>query len=101
MSGLILGVGVIGSLVLKMYKVARRVEESIGTDQNGRTVSERMSRVEYQLWENDGGSLKDQVNEIEKSGKIMASEVQFMKDLLLQLVGSHEIKPKKSKRSAA
>ena len=61
-------VGIIGgglfllAFIYKIYKIINRVETAIGVDEQGRTMSERMDRVEYQLWENGGNSMKDQMN---------------------------------------
>ena len=49
-------------LLYAMYKAAKRIEAAIGVDSEGKTLSERMEKVEYQLWENGGKSLKDKVN---------------------------------------
>jgi hypothetical protein len=57
--------GVIFATVYAVYKVARKIESSIGVDSQGRTVSDRLDRVEHQLWENGGSSLADRVNIIE------------------------------------
>ena len=88
-----------------MYKVASRVEAAIGTDEKGRTVSDRMERVEYQLWENGGESLADRVNEIDKNSRETAVEVRFIKEILVQNIGSisspQATKQRRSKKSVA
>jgi hypothetical protein len=45
-----------------------------------------MDRVEYQLWENGGESLKDQVNKIERHALQTATEVGIIKEIMLQAV---------------
>jgi hypothetical protein len=52
-----------------------------------------MDRVEYQLWENSGESLKDQVNQIEKHAIQTATEVGFIKQVLLQLLQMPDMQP--------
>ena len=88
-----------------MYKIASRVEAAIGTDEKGRTVSDRMERVEYQLWENGGESLADRVNEIDKNSRETAVEVRFIKEILVQNIGSisspQATKQRRSKKSVA
>jgi len=91
-------------LVYKIYKVIHRVESAIGVDDNGRTMSERMERVEYQLWENGGNSMKDQMNAQGALAKETAVEVRFIKDVLLQLLslpdmhqGPAPVEPKMTK----
>ena len=85
------GATVLFGFIYSVYKVIRRVESAIGTDEKGRTVSERMERVEYQLWENGGSSLADRVNTIGKQADQMAVEVKFIKDVLLRLLAMPEI----------
>ena len=54
-------------------------------------MSERMDRVEYQLWENGGNSMKDQINEHGALAKQTSVEVKFIKDVLLQLLSIPEM----------
>ena len=84
----------VGGFMYSMYKIAKRVDAAIGVDSQGRTLSDRMSRVEHQLWENGGDSLKDQVNSIAKSQTEMAAEMGIIKDLLITAVS----KPKKVRK---
>jgi hypothetical protein len=90
-------VGIIGgglfllAFIYKIYKVINRVETAIGVDERGRTMSERMDRVEYQLWENGGNSMKDQMNAQGSLAKQTAVEVKFIKDVLLQLLSIPEM----------
>lgn len=69
-----------------MYKIAKRIESAIGVDEEGKTLSERMTKVEYQLWENGGSSMKDQMNETTELAKKTAVEVGFIKQVMLHLV---------------
>lgn len=71
------------SLTYAIYRVARRVEQAVGVDFSGRTLADRMDRVEHQLWENGGDSLKDQVNSIELLARETAVEVRFIRDLVV------------------
>lgn len=64
-AALITASGVIIGALIAIYKVARRIGDAIGVDGSGRTLSERLDRVEHQLWENGGSSLADRVNTIE------------------------------------
>ena len=87
-------VGIVGGgvflfgIIYKIYKAASRLESAIGIDEKGRTMSERMERVEYQLWENGGESLADRVNEIDKHARETAVEVRFIKEILIQNLGN-------------
>lgn len=90
-------VGIIGgglfllAFIYKIYKIINRVESAIGVDDKGRTMSDRMDRVEYQLWENGGNSMKDQMNAQGALAKQTAVEVKFIKDVLLQLLSIPEM----------
>lgn len=90
-------VGIIGgglfllAFIYKIYKIINRVELAIGVDEKGRTMSDRMDRVEYQLWENGGNSMKDQMNAHGALAKQTAVEVKFIKDVLLQLLSIPEM----------
>jgi len=77
------GTATIIAAVVAVYRIARRVEQAIGTDSRGRTISERLDRVEYQLWENGGSSLADRVNRIQTHSIETSTEVKFIKDLII------------------
>lgn len=84
---LVIGVVTAGSaLIYKIYKIAKRLEDSIGVDSKGRTLSERMSRVEHQLWPNGGDSLADQVDHISTTSRETSVEVRLIRDLLVSMV---------------
>ena len=99
--------GVVGicGFIYTIYKIATRVEAAIGTDEQGRTISDRMDRVEYQLWENGGESLADRVNEIDKHARETAVEVRFIKEILIHNLGNLTAdttrKQRRSQKSAA
>jgi hypothetical protein len=84
--------GVVGALVvivgglISVYKIARKVDEAIGQDTDGRTLADRLSRVEHQLWENGGSSLADRVNRIEMHSATTATEVAIIKEILINSV---------------
>jgi hypothetical protein len=83
----------VGAFLYTIYKIAKRIDQAIGVDSKGRTLSDRMSRVEHQLWENGGDSLKDQVNAIQTSQVAIQAEMKIIKDILI--TGSE--KPKKAR----
>lgn len=107
--GIIGGTGFIFGVLYKIYKVIHRLDSAIGVDESGRTMSERMERVEYQLWENGGESMKDKMNETADLAKQTSVEVSFIKEVLLQLLQMPGItpelptppKPRKKKTTAA
>ena len=79
----ITAVGVIIGGIVSIYRIARRISQSIGLDSKGRTLSERLERVEHQLWENGGSSLADRVNTIEEHAIKTTAELAIIKDFVL------------------
>jgi hypothetical protein len=77
--------GVLIGAVIAVYRIAKRIDGALGVDAHGRTLSDRMDRVEHQLWENGGSSLADRVNNIEKHVVKVSTEIEFIKDLTLGL----------------
>ena len=85
--------GAISALCIFMYsvyKIAKRIDGSIGVDGEGRTLSDRMDKVEYQLWPNGGQSLADRVNSIDKTNNQMMTEVQIIKELVLGMIDTSQ-----------
>jgi hypothetical protein len=91
------GTATIVAAVIAVYRIARRVEQAIGTDSKGRTISERLDRVEHQLWENGGSSLADRVNKIEACGVKTSAQVDLIKDLI---ISNSVVEPVKKPRAA-
>jgi len=79
---------VIFGAVFSSYKLAKRIDAAIGVDKNGRTISDRLDKVEHQLWENGGSSLADRVNNIEKHVVKVSTEIDFIKNLTLGISNS-------------
>jgi len=85
-------VGITGAIsalcvfLYSVYKIAKRIDAAIGVDEQGRTLSDRMDKVEYQLWPNGGQSLADRVNAIDKTNNQMMTEVQIIKELVLGMI---------------
>jgi len=78
----ITSLGVIGGAVIAIYRIAKKIDQSIGADKSGRTIAERLDRVEHQLWENGGSSLADRVNEIEKHSVNSAAKLDVIEKIL-------------------
>lgn len=85
-AALVAGIAVIIGGIIAVYKIAKRVEGAIGVDENGRTVSERLSKVEHQLWPNGGDSLADQVKDLDTCAKNTSTQVELIRDLLIGMV---------------
>jgi len=82
--------GVLIGGTVAIYRMAKRISDALGLDRDGRSLSERMERVEHQLWENGGSSLADRVNNIERHIVKVSTEIEFIKDLTL---GLHNAQP--------
>lgn len=84
-SATITALGVISAAVIAIYRIARRIGDALGVDSNGRTIADRLDRVEHQLWENGGSSLADRVNNIEKHVVKVSTEIEFIKNVTVGL----------------
>ncbi len=88
-------VGITGAIsalcifLYSVYKIAKRIDGSIGVDGQGRTLSDRMDKVEYQLWPNGGQSMADRVNSIDRTNNQMMTEVKIIKELVLGMIEVH------------
>ena len=82
-AAIITAIGVIVGGIVAIYRLAQTISKSIGLDEKGRTISERLDRVEHQLWENGGTSLADRVNTIETHAIKTTAELEIIKDILI------------------
>lgn len=82
-SAVITAIGVIVGGIVAIYRVAQTISRSIGLDAKGRTIAERLDKVEHQLWENGGSSLADRVNSIEKHAVKTTAELEIIKNYLI------------------
>lgn len=81
-------VGTIVGALFAVYRVARRLDDAVGKDAAGRTLSDRLERVEHQLWENGGSSLADRVNRIEATAAQTHTETVLIKEILVAMVSN-------------
>jgi hypothetical protein len=107
-SATITAIGVIIGGIIATYRLVRKINDSIGLDAKGRTISERLDRVEHQLWPNGGSSLADQVHQTSDLAKETSVEVKFIKQLLLasnpeyiETPAPLDIKAKRTRRKAS
>jgi hypothetical protein len=70
----------------RIYKIAKRIDGALGIDKEGRTISDRLQRVEHQLFPNGGSSLTDKINRIEHEQKQMKGEISAFKEILTLLM---------------
>jgi len=82
LAALVVAVGVISKFAYAAYKAIHRIDMTLGVDKRGRTISERLERVEYQLFPNGGNSLVDRVNQIAYDQRTIEGELRFMKDYM-------------------
>lgn len=78
----------ISSIIYKMYVITKRIDQAIGVDSKNRTLSDRMDRVEHQLWPNGGESLADKVNDIKTQNIETSAEIKIIKEIVYKLVSS-------------
>lgn len=102
-SAVVSAFGILIGAVYAIYRAATRIGETLGVDREGRTIADRLDRVEHQLWENGGDSLADRVNNIEKHVIKASTEIEFIKDFALGIqTAEQEIQtPKKTRRKAS
>lgn len=98
-AAVITAVGIIIGSLLAIYRVARRIGDAIGVDKNGRTIADRLDRVEHQLWENGGSSLADRVNTIEAHALKTSTELTLIKDFLIPNMPVEPAKTRRSKKA--
>jgi len=64
------------------YKAIHRIDDMLGVDRQGRTLSDRIERLEYQLFPNGGRSLDDRVTQVAFDQKTIEGEVRSIRDAL-------------------
>jgi hypothetical protein len=79
LAAFIIAVGVIWKGMSSIYNVVRRMEETLGVDEQGRSISDRLNRVEHQLFPNGGSSLTDKINRIAFEQQDMKRELDLVK----------------------
>ena len=64
------------------YKAIHRIDQMLGVDRQVRTISDRLERVEYQLFPNGGTSLADRVNQIAFDQRAIEGQMKAVKDIV-------------------
>lgn len=100
-AAVITAIGVIIGGLVSIYRFVKRISDSIGVDRHGRTLAERLDRVEHQLWENGGSSLADRVNIINEHSIKTAAEVEIIKGLIINAQTQPIQVVKKTRRKAS
>lgn len=102
-SGIIAALTVIFGGLYATYKVARRVDQAIGTDKDGKTAMDRLDarvtevankvqRVEYQLFPNGGGSMSDRLERVDRQVVDLAAKTEIVLTLVTTLVDNHNVR---------
>ena len=79
LAAFIIATGIIWKGMSSIYNVVRRMEETLGVDEQGRSISDRLNRVEHQLFPNGGSSLTDKINRIAFEQKELKHELDLVK----------------------
>lgn len=85
-AAIVVALGVIIAALIKVYRVAHRIDAALGVDSQGRTVADRISRIEHQVYANSGSSMFDRVAETETRVGELTGEIRVVRDLLTELV---------------
>lgn len=93
LASVITALAAIAASAFVIYRVAKRIDAALGVDEKGRTISDRLAKVEHQLWENGGSSLADRVNNIEHHVIKVSTEIDLIKNLTLGLHKSAAYNP--------
>lgn len=81
-AALLLAITTISIFMFRVYKIARRIDDALGVDSEGRTISDRLSRVEHQLFPNGGSSLTDKINRIEAEQRAMQGKLDALENVI-------------------
>lgn len=81
-AALIVALLVIFRFGYQAYKAIHRIDQMLGTDRKGRTLSERIERMEYQLFPNKGHSMDDRITQVAFDQKAIEGEVRAIRELL-------------------
>lgn len=79
LAAFLIAIGVVVKFGSVMYHAMKRIEAAIGVDENGRTLADRLDRVEHQLFPNGGSSLTDKINRIAFEQQELKHELDMVK----------------------
>lgn len=83
-AAVVVALTVIVAALVKLYRVAHRIDAALGVDKDGRTIADRLSRVEHQLWPNGGTSLADSVGRLETGQARIEGELSVVRQMLAE-----------------
>jgi hypothetical protein len=79
LAAFIIAIGIIWKGMSSIYNIVKRMESTLGVDEQGRSISERLNRVEHQLFPNGGSSLTDKINRIAFEQRELKNELDSVK----------------------
>jgi len=82
LAAVLVAVGVVWKFARGAYLAIQRIEKTLGVDSQGRTIAQRLDRVEHQLFPNGGSSLTDKINQIAFEQKVMKGELDTVKEVM-------------------
>jgi len=85
-AALIAAVTAIAIFTYRVYKIARRIDDTLGVDKEGRTISDRLLRVEHQLFPNGGTSLSDKITRVESEQRVMQGKLDTVETIVNSLL---------------
>ena len=62
--------------------MAKRIDDALGLDSQGRTITDRLGRIEHQLFPNGGSSLTDKINQMAFEQRAIKGELNAVKDIM-------------------
>lgn len=88
--GAIVGLLTIAAALLGVFRVlynfTKKIEKAIGEDKEGRSINERIGRVEHQVFPNGGSSIADRVNLMQEEVSEVKAKVEIIEALLQTIV---------------
>jgi hypothetical protein len=88
LGAVLIAIGVIFRFSVTAYRTIARIEATLGTDDKGRTIIDRLDTVEKQVFPNGGSSLADKVKVINDRQVELEVKVGTVEKLLSSFVGS-------------
>lgn len=82
---LTIGVALLG-VIRVLYNFTKKIEKAIGEDKEGRSINERLGRVEHQVFPNGGSSIADRVNQVQEEVSEVKAKVEIIETLLQTIV---------------
>lgn len=58
-----------------VYRTTSKIDNLIGKDVKGRNIVQRLERIEYQLWPNEGQSMADKINRLGENNAEMRIQI--------------------------